>query len=141
MGDSAVLAKLRERVLDAADSRVAAVRMRREHFRQPVPREVLILFFALQRIGFNAGSPEERGLELRAFMSAPGAEPFEVSREAIGPLVRDICEAERQTRPAPSAALASLAETEKAIVATLLQTVSGSPTAVWPIACVVAAVT
>ncbi|SDE18146.1 helicase-related protein [Belnapia rosea] len=143
-GHARVVAEVRERLKEKPEGRIASVRLRAgSMLGLSAPGNAALLFFAVQRVEMSGGTAEERDLRLRAFLIGQSGDPVEVAEGQIGAVVRHVCSAERQATP--SGLPERLEQVEAALMERIrqeaMQDHAAPPLlAVWPIACVLAAV-
>lgn len=142
LGDGPLVAQVRERLKEKPDGCIASVRLKATNLPAFAScKAVAVMFFAVQRLEMAGGTPEERDLRLRAFVAGGPNQVQELVGEAVGQIVRQICNADRQATPAsiPDGVLEIEASLIDRIKREAVQERATPPIiAVWPVGCVIA---
>lgn len=144
MDSKLLMTRLRERIEDAKESGVGAVKVNARLLHELGDAAAFIVFLGMQRLTFAGGVTEERSLDLVGYTVDRNGRYAIIERSKLAFVVRTVYGAERQTRPSSlqgpvlhglDTALPLLVNDAREAAARQ----EASPVAVWPVACFILA--
>ena len=114
-----LMTKVRERLEDARESCVGAVKLNGRLMEILEYGTVALAFFALQRLSFNGGIAEEHSLGLIGYGMDSAGKYVRLEKAIAASVVRSVYQAERQTRPNIPCGLKKMISRKPALVTTL----------------------
>lgn len=136
-----MVAELSHRLSELPEDRIGSIRLvRSDKPGWPRPGFSVILVHAAQRIELVGATVEERELRLEVHVVAADGACNLLPRDSVGPFVRQICSAERQTIPDPALLTSRLVGIDAELIDSIRARQFGSDGAlpiigVWPVAC------